>query len=160
MPRPVVLPAWRRGPPISLYHSGPTPRVCKRLAGCGWLFGSQPLIAARRLVPSASAPIGRGRKRNDDLLVLSRVIYFGSPLGRGRPVGLVPVAAACQGHNSESSTRRWQRSVNKHVEEKFRDPWHISLYRQYYHGMAYLCDKCAFIYRRNGKLVIEQYTPI
>jgi hypothetical protein len=62
------------GPLISLYHSGPTPRVCERLAGCGWLFGSQPSMAAPRLVPSASAPIGRGRKRNDDLLVWSQVL--------------------------------------------------------------------------------------
>jgi hypothetical protein len=23
--------------------------------------------------------------------------------------------------------------------------------------MAYLCDKCAFIYQQNGKLVIQQY---
>lgn len=144
-------------PPNITVPLGPQAACLREAAVCGWLFGSQPSMAARRLVPSASAPIGRGRIRNDDLLVLSRVIFRFAAWQR--QTCWVPVAAACEGHSPESSTR-WQRSVNKHVEEKFRDPWHISIYRQCYHGMAYLCDKCAFIYRRNGKLVIEQYTPI
>lgn len=60
---PRVAP-WGVGP-TSLYHRGPTSRAGERLSpGCGLrLFGSQSLMAAPRLVPSASAPsaIGRGR---------------------------------------------------------------------------------------------------